>query len=229
MNHKVRPWVTWTDFALVTAALGLFFLSERMQYHDGLASDIGGLLSLPLLLAIPILGIVLLFHPLTIVPRERRLHQLWIRPLLVGIGFLGLWAIQRFSPYSDPELTPYLKGQYVSVQSLSTDENIATLRKLGAAKIKAQKDKSDWITIPEEELPKFLKNRNWELPRPITLSTHKTGIEMDVCWGGALPGYFGLWIDPDEPPKEGKFESADGFYRFYRKVAPNVYFYHSNG
>ena len=229
MNTKVRPWVTWTDFVLIICSLALFLFFEGAQYHDGLTGGIVGFATLLLLPAIPIFGIVLLVRPWVDKPRDRRLHQLWIRPLLVGSGFLGLWAIQRFSPFSDPEVTPYLKGQWVSVQSLGSEENIAALRKLGALKYKEQKDKSDWNTIPEEELPKFLKNRNWGLPRPITLSQHVKGIEMEVCWGGTLPGYFGLIIDPEEPPKEGKFESDDGAFRLYRKLADDVYFYHSNG
>jgi hypothetical protein len=229
MNTKVRPWVSWTDFVLIAAALSLFYAWQWGCYQDGLTGGTLGFLILFLLPIIPIFGLVLLIRPWVDRPRDRRLHQLWIRPLLIVTSFLALWAIQRFSPYSDPEVTPCLRGQYVSVLNLSTPENIATLRQLAADKLKAQKDPNDFLTIREEELPRFLKNGHWNLPRPITLDPHKTGIEMDVYWGGTLFGWFGLSIDPQQQPKEGVFESPDGAFRFYRKITENVYFYHSNG
>lgn len=126
-------------------------------------------------------------------------------------------------------MTPYLKGQYVSVLNLSSPENLATLRQLAADTLKAQKDPNGFLTIQQEQLPQFLKNGHWGLPRPITLDPNKTGIEMDVYWGGTLPGWFGLCIDPQQQPKEGVFESPGGAFRFYRKIAENVYFYHTNG
>lgn len=229
MNFKVRPWISWADFALMCTACAILLFFEWVEYRDGFHYRADFFFALPLLLAIPVLGLTLVIRPLLSKKKDRSLHHLWIRPLLLGIGFASLWTTHRISPFYDSEITPVLKGRLDCAQSLITDEMLAELRKLALTKKEEPGADPAWINVQVEEMPAFLLKHAWGQPRPLELIPYKTGIEIDVGWGWALEGYFGILIDPEKSPKEGKFESPDGAYRFYRKLADNVYFYHSNG
>lgn len=230
MKLKVRPWVTRTDFALLAAGLGILLAGHWLGYLDGFLGGMMAVLALPLvLIGLPTLGLVQLLRPWLLIPRDKRLHQLWIRPVLVGFSFLCLWAVDRWSPFCYPDTSPAISGQFDATRSVMSTDNLHALRSLAVEQVKLMGPNEDWRTVPDTDIPSFLKAHTWGSPRKLEIRTHKGGVEIDAWWGGALPGYFGILIDPEDTPKEGVFESPDGSYRAFRKVLENVYLYHTNG
>ncbi len=229
MNFKVRPWISWADFALIGVACLVLVCSDWLQYEDGFSGGCSFIIALPLLFSIPVFGLALLFLPSLQKKQKGWLHHIWIRPLLLGIGGLVLWLAHRFSPFYDHEVTPCLKGQLMSVQSIISDERLLALREFARLKNKELGAERGLMTVQAEAMPPFLSEHPWGRPRPLDLWAHRNGIEIYICWGWALPGYFGLLIDPETPPVEGVVESQDGAYQMHRKLKDNVWFYHTNG
>jgi len=170
------------------------------------------------------MGLALLFRPWLNGKELAKSHQFWIGPALLVLRAGCMWTVSHLNSFSDPGVSPYLTGQLMATQSMETEERIRTMREMAHAKLQASNTATDLITIPVEDLPDFLKHHSWGPPRPVDLMPHVSGIEIDVWWGGALSGYFGLLIDPREQPTEGVFESPDGAFRWYRRVGKKCLF-----
>jgi|GEM_PF-2752325 len=171
----------------------------------------------------------LLLLPWMMYPVATQWHQIWIRPaLFAGIVLCvsWLWSLNLFNV---PGVSSFLSGCLDAVRYTVSKEDIEELRKIAADKASQGNTSEDFLRLAVEQLPPSFHRCSWGKPRLEPLHPHRRGVEIEVFWGGTLPGWFGLSIDPEVLPVEGITEPSEGAFRWHYKLSEGVYFFHTNG
>ena len=216
----VRPWLTDTS---VSQRAGLL-IAPFLLGLGTLAAPYAGLTLSLILLA-------LILRAWLKSPATAQWAQLLIRPLLVSVVALAVVALHKQHLVNLPGATPFVTGCLQSIRDSVTEQDIQALRDLVARKRRDGKLEEGLNAIPTDELPPSFRSSSWGAPRDGEVWFHRqdSGSSISICWGGTLPGYFGLFIDPESPPQAGLQEPDDGWFKWHHKLADGVFFFHQNG
>jgi hypothetical protein len=225
-----RPWITWTDGILSVLIVVSIMTMSWLSYRAGCYSETEWIWLSFILLMPPFLsGLFLLFLPWIMLPSSIQWHQFWIRPaLFVGIALCvsRLWSLNLFN---EPGVSSFLSGCRDAVRYTVSQEDIEKLRRIAAERVRQGNSSEDSLRLSADQLPPSFHRCSWGEPRLELLQPHRRGVEIDVFWGGTLPGWFGLKIDPEELPEEGLTEPFESAFRWHYKLSEGVYFFHTNG
>ncbi|MES2594513.1 MAG: hypothetical protein V4662_04215 [Verrucomicrobiota bacterium] len=231
--------LTWPPTVIMlTLALIL-----RPWLNNTSATGRAGLILIPfglglLALTAPYVGWTLILVLLALVlrtwlkrPDTAQWAQLWIRPILLAMIALAAVSIYKLQLVNLPGATPFVTGCMDSVRDCVTEKDIQILRDLVAQKRSDGKLEEGPNAIPLNELPPSIRKSSWGDPRPGEISLHQqdAGCEIEIFWGGALPGYFGIRIDPEKPPRERREDNDEESFSWHYKLADGVYFFHYGG
>ena len=225
-----RPWVTWMDSILSVLIVVSIMTMSWLAYRAGCFAGIGWFPPGSFLL-IPTFASAgfLLLLPWMVYPIASQWHQLWIRPALFAAIVLcvsWLWSLNLFNV---PGVSSFVSGCLDAVRYTVSQKDIEELRQIAAERVLKGNTSEDFLRLAVEQLPPSFHRCSWGKPRLEPLHPHRRGVEIEVFWGGTLPGWFGLKIDPEVLPVEGKTEPSEGAFRWHYKLSEGVYFFHTNG
>ncbi len=228
-----RPWVTWTDGILVVLIVSANITISWLSYRDGRYFEgwIWHVISFwPFIVGLAILlhgG--LLLRPWLRKKTERQCCQVWVRPALLLAAWLCVAGVWKLKLFNVPGVTSFLSGCLDAVRHTVSQDDIEELRQMAAERVRKGNTSEDFLRLSVEQLPPSFHQCSWGEPRLEPLHPHRRGVEIEVFWGGTLPGWFGLKIDPEVLPVEGITEPSEGAFRWHYKLYEGVYFFHTNG